>query len=345
MFIKSILFTISFLGVAQGAVIAFLIYRHSKEPGLTRSLLSLLFAMWSLAILLITLVNTGLLEESPVLEALEYFLGLTVGPFLSLYLYQRRRPSFALLPFSMLLHFIPGLIFLLYAVYQIAVYGVLTFNIVLVMLHMQVYLIGNSVYYFLQKKDSALRQKGDWAPLLLLLPAVVGISQWLRFYFSNYPAFDLIIPSVTSLSFYGITLLGFHRSALLETSLKTTFKLPNNLLPEHKIKELECLIEKEKWYKKTDLSLNQVALAMQLHPNQLSALINQYFQKNFREFINTYRIENAKSLLLDPDSERWTIEAIAGESGFQSRSAFYQAFKTIEGVTPTQFKKSATRGV
>lgn len=345
MSVKSILFTISFLGVAQGAVIAFLIYRHSKEPGLIRRLLSLLFAMWSLAILLITLVNSGLLEESPILEAMEYFLGLTVGPLLLFYLYQRRRPSFSLFPFSMLLHFIPGLGFLLYAVYQIVVYGTLTFNIVLVMLHMQVYLIGNSVYYFLQKKDSAFRPKGDWAPLLLLLPAVVGISQWLRFYFSNYPAFDLIIPSVTSLSFYGITLLGFHRSSLLETGLKTAFKLPQNLAQEQKIKELEGLIQGEKLFQKTDLSLNQLALAMQLHPNQLSALIKQHFQKNFREFINAYRVENAKALLLDPDAERWTIEAIASESGFQSRSAFYQAFKTIEGVTPTQFKKSATEGM
>jgi len=340
MSVKSILFTISFLGVAQGAVIAFSIYRHSKEPRSIRSLLTILFTLWSLAILLITLVNSGLLEETPVLEALEYFLGLTVGPFLLLYLYQRRRPPLALFPYAMLLHFIPGLFFLLYATYQIVIYGVLTFNIILVMLHMQVYLIGNSAYYFLQKKNNPFRQKGDWAPLLLMLPAIVGVSQWLRFYFSNYPAFDLIIPSVTSLSFYGITLLGFHRSALLETSFKTTFKLPNNLVQEHKINELEHLIQKEKLFQKTDLSLNQVASAMQLHPNQLSALIKQHFQQNFREFINTHRIENAKMLLLDPDAERWTIEAIACESGFQSRSAFYQAFKSMEGLTPTQFKKS-----
>lgn len=340
MFLKSILFTISFLGVAQGVVIAFLLYRYSKEPRLTRNLLSTLFALWSLAILLITLVNSGLVEETPLLEALEYFLGLSVGPFLLLYLHQRQQPS-ARFPFSLLLHFVPALGFVLYAAYQMAMDKFLNFNIILVMLHMQVYLIGNSVYYFWQKQDRTFRQKGDWAPLLLGLPAVVGISQWLRFYFSDNPAFDLIIPSVTSLSFYGITLLGFHRSTLLETSLKATFKLSSNLIQEHKIDELELLIQREKWYQKTDLNLNQVALALQLHPNQLSALINQHFQQNFREFINTHRIENAKSRLLDPDAERWTIEAIACESGFQSRSAFYQAFKTIEGVTPTQFKKSA----
>ena len=344
MSVKSILFTISFLGVAQGGVIAFLIYRHSKESGLIRSLLSLLFVMWSLAILLITLVNSGLVEDSPILDAIEYFLGLTVGPFLLLYLYQRGRPN-AHFPSFMLLHFLPALLFLLYAVYQITSFGVLHFNVILMMVHMQTYLIANGWYYFLQKQDATFRSKGDWAPLLLLLPTMVGISQWLRFYFSNNPAFDLIIPSVTSLSFYGITLLGFHRSTLLETSLKTTFKLPQKLQPEHKIKELEVLIQKEKLFQKPDLSLNQVALAMQVHPNQLSALINQHFQKNFREFINTYRIENAKMLLLDPDAERWTIEAIAAESGFQSRSAFYQAFKMIEGVTPTQFKKSACEGL
>lgn len=340
MSLQSILFTISLLGVAQGTVLAFLIYRFSKDSQPVKNLLSLLFVGWSLAILLITLVNSGLLEETSTLEALEYFLGLMIGPLLLWYLRQRRHAS-AFFPWSIRVHFLPGLAFFWYATYQIAIGGALQFNVLLLMLHMQIYVIGNGLYYFLESRQSMFRAKGDWAPLLLTLPLIVGISQWLRFYFSNYPAFDLIIPSVTSLSFYGITLLGFYRSTLLETGLKTTFKLPHKLVQEHKINELELLIQKEKLFQKTDLSLNQVASAMQLHPNQLSALINQHFQKNFREFINTHRIENAKSLLLDPDSERWTIEAIACESGFQSRSAFYQAFKMIEGVTPTQFKKSA----
>ncbi|MDX1939746.1 MAG: helix-turn-helix transcriptional regulator [Saprospiraceae bacterium] len=339
MSLQSILFTISILGVAQGLLLALLIYRNSKAHSFIRKLLSLMFVAWSVAMLLITLVNSGLIQEYPALQAVEYLLGLLVGPFLLIYLRFQKQSDQSLSPI-LYLHFLPAIIFLLYSIYYLIFENRLPINIIWIMLHIQIYLIYNILYYLQEYKKGYARLKGDWAPLLLLLLAVVGASQWLRFYFSNYESLDLLIPSVASVSFYGITLVGFQRSKLLETSIKATFRMAQSISHQDKIVILEILMNEEKLFQKADLTLNQVAMRLQMHPNQLSALIHQRYNQHFRDFINTYRIEQSKQLLTDTKTALWTIEAIAQESGFQSRSAFYQAFKTIEGITPTEFKKN-----
>ena len=60
---------------------------------------------------------------------------------------------------------------------------------------------------------------------------------------------------------------------------------------------------------------------------------------NFVSFVNSYRIAEAKKLLLDPNKYNLTIEAIGNESGFKSKSAFNGAFKKITGMTPSAFVK------
>ena len=64
--------------------------------------------------------------------------------------------------------------------------------------------------------------------------------------------------------------------------------------------------------------------------------------QNFFDFINGYRIKEAKRLLVDPKGELLTILAIAEEVGFNSKSSFNTAFKKITGMTPTEYKKSVS---
>ncbi len=71
----------------------------------------------------------------------------------------------------------------------------------------------------------------------------------------------------------------------------------------------------------------------------ISATLNQYFGQNFYDFINSYRIRHAQQLLSNQDSDKYTIETLATESGFRSRSVFYTAFRKETGVTPSEYKK------
>jgi AraC-like DNA-binding protein len=79
---------------------------------------------------------------------------------------------------------------------------------------------------------------------------------------------------------------------------------------------------------------------MQLSPHELSYLINVGFENNFYNFVNSYRVEESKTLLTSPKHQHLSMLGIAFEAGFNSKTAFYTAFKKMTGVSPTEFKTS-----
>ncbi len=103
-------------------------------------------------------------------------------------------------------------------------------------------------------------------------------------------------------------------------------------------KELCHMLDKEKIYRDPELSLSVVAKKLNISSTYLSQLINALSDNNFSDFINLYRIREAEVKLLDPDFSRYTILSIGLEAGFNSKSAFYSAFKKHTGLTPTQFR-------
>ncbi len=68
-------------------------------------------------------------------------------------------------------------------------------------------------------------------------------------------------------------------------------------------------------------------------------MINRHFQKNFFEFINGYRIDEAKKLLANEKYEKVTIIEIMAQVGFNSKATFNTFFKKLVGVTPSQYRK------
>ena len=61
---------------------------------------------------------------------------------------------------------------------------------------------------------------------------------------------------------------------------------------------------------------------------------------NFFDFVNRYRVEEVKQCLSNPAKDKDNIVTLALDAGFNSKSAFYAAFKKLTGMTPNQFKKS-----
>jgi TolB-like protein/AraC-like DNA-binding protein len=96
-------------------------------------------------------------------------------------------------------------------------------------------------------------------------------------------------------------------------------------------------IEEDAPYLDPDLSLRSMAEHLDLHPNQLSWLINECLGKNFNEFINHYRVEAFKQLAKDPANAHITVLGLAYESGFNSKTVFNTYFKKETGITPKQF--------
>ena len=97
-------------------------------------------------------------------------------------------------------------------------------------------------------------------------------------------------------------------------------------------------LTKEQLFLNNELNLVKLADVMQMPVHQLSYLINSGFNENFSSFINGYRVEYAKKLLADKLS-KLSILGIALESGFNSKTAFYNAFKKQTQLSPTEYKK------
>ena len=98
-------------------------------------------------------------------------------------------------------------------------------------------------------------------------------------------------------------------------------------------------LEKEKPYLNNDLKLNDIADHFGLPAHQISQIINTKLNMNFYSLINYYRIEEAKRRLIEPVNQNQTILAIAYDVGFNSKSAFNNAFKKFTDMTPSQYKQ------
>ncbi len=103
--------------------------------------------------------------------------------------------------------------------------------------------------------------------------------------------------------------------------------------------QLSELMVTDRPYLDPDLTLRSLAERMSIPPNQLSQLLNEGFDKNFSEFINTYRLETFKAKVADPSQRQLTILALAYDSGFNSKTVFNTFFKKVMGKTPKAYWK------
>ncbi|RKD12460.1 hypothetical protein BCY91_12510 [Pelobium manganitolerans] len=101
--------------------------------------------------------------------------------------------------------------------------------------------------------------------------------------------------------------------------------------------DLQQMMQDDKLFLNPDLTLQLLADELQSTPHHLSRVINQFHGKNFSDFINTYRIHEAKKLILIKEALK--LEAIGYECGFNTKTTFNAAFKKVTGSTPSAFRK------
>lgn len=104
--------------------------------------------------------------------------------------------------------------------------------------------------------------------------------------------------------------------------------------------ELIKKVNDDKIYRDQDLTIYKLAKEIGTNSKYLSSIINKEFEKNFVNFINEYRVEEAKQNLKSEKYKNYTIEAHGQHVGFKSKSSFNIAFKKYTGKTPTEFLKS-----
>ena len=104
-------------------------------------------------------------------------------------------------------------------------------------------------------------------------------------------------------------------------------------------RNLTALMEREKLFKESELTLANLAERLNTIPNYLSQIINEREGKNFFDFINTLRIEEFKKAVTDPANQKFSFLGLAFDCGFNSKSSFNKYFKKITGLSPTEYLK------
>ena len=116
-----------------------------------------------------------------------------------------------------------------------------------------------------------------------------------------------------------------------------------SLMPEEQvargIASLKRLMDEEKKFLDSSLTLREVAEMLQLHPNKLSWLLNDRLGMNFNDYVNSHRLAAFQQKALDPANGNFTLLGLAFDSGFNSKSAFNDYFKKKTGMTPRGWLK------
>lgn len=147
----------------------------------------------------------------------------------------------------------------------------------------------------------------------------------------NYVTFILIN------AFFAYSLSYAHK--LLATQPQQNREASEEEPSESAISKVRQAMEVEKIYLKKNLNLEQFSSRLDMPAKEVSAVINKHFGTNFFEFINSYRVEEAKALLADPARADMTVLDVLMESGFNSKSAFHRFFSRLVGMSPTEYRK------
>jgi AraC-like DNA-binding protein len=182
-----------------------------------------------------------------------------------------------------------------------------------------------------------------------LIIFVVGV---LRYLLDHTARTNLLVPLCASIFIYAIGYLSFRNLKLLtyaDGDPAPAKKYEKSTLmtetAERYLKRLLQFMEAEKPYLDAELTISKLAEKLSVPVPHLSQTINEHLHQSFVDFINTYRVAEAKRRLVDPAMKHYSVLAIAEEVGFNSKSSFNSVFKKHVSMTPSEFRKTSNGNV
>jgi AraC-like DNA-binding protein len=166
---------------------------------------------------------------------------------------------------------------------------------------------------------------------------------WVAAVLMNMQVFSLI-ELVLTLFLFALGYIGYFNPTFFEVpkllNKKTTeAELPlfPNYTDSHELQRLTYAFEQKCLHTRSKLSLEELAGELNLPARYVSYLINRYHATNYHHFVNSYRVKEVIRKINDPAQQHKTLLALALESGFNSKSAFNQVFKTHTGQSPSEY--------
>jgi len=339
-----ILMIFSSIGVINSIYFIILLLKEKKGNKLLNKMLAILILAFTIRIgKSVVFYFSDEVLESTIIN-IGFFSLLLVGPSFYIYtlLFTRRiyqlkskhlihiLPAFLLLLFSWAIPYNPATIY-----WRIGYCGIL--------LQKLSYLILAIFLYFSEtgKAEKEITdKKKSWFCTLIFSVFIVWLAYFLHFpvrlgsYINGAIAYTFIIYFAS----YQWNVLNKKGKHLHDLTGRMPESQEQNDFYTQVCQHLEKLLQEENYYKMPDVTLNLISKKLNIQSYLLSRIINSRYQKNFNDFINDYRISDAKKMLSHPDYTNLTIASIAYEVGFNSLSSFNDAFKKREKKTPSKFR-------
>jgi AraC-like DNA-binding protein len=202
-----------------------------------------------------------------------------------------------------------------------------------------------------------LNKDNNWLLIFIFLITIIYIALAISTYIGlsnnseNHKLFDIIqIPLIfIVISFFGLGIYLFFTPSILYGLENPSKKSAKNAVTDKKVESfnkeqialhvelLEKYMGKESTYTRQGISINDVASETGIPARTLSFILNHHYNLRFNDFINKYRIAYITKKLDEGYWKHITLEGLALEAGFSSRSTFFSAFKKIIGKSPSQY--------
>ena len=329
---KNIILVLATLGLFQGFLL--FIYLINLKKGNRK-----LNVYLSLILLGLTIrIGKSILGYYIPLEAWQKNIGISgsliVGPFLWFYgiiLFQKSKT----LSKSHYLHLLPFTLFALLLSFIPSNGDFETFwNYGIVVFHLAIYLIV-SWLTLIRSSSETKSKRSKWYRNIL-----IGVTLIWLYYLGNF--LNLKLHYVWGPIFYSFLIYAFTYLFLNRDNFDLE-KYENSSLDKDSsialFKSIKKLFEKENLFLEPNISLNTLSEKLSKSSKEVSQSINENAHQNFREFVNTHRIEKAKTLLVNMDRKHEKIATVAYDSGFGTVTAFNVAFKKSTGLTPSEYRK------
>lgn len=339
---NQLLFFFSALGAFNGFLLSLYFAINAKKKIFTNYFLSLL-----LLVLSIRIIKSVFFYFNPHLSNAFIQIGISacvlIGPFLFLYLKsytEEEKPNWAK-------HVIPyiAVITILGYFYPYVEYRTIWSRWILSAISAQwfIYII-LSIKYLLPviqkiREKESLRKIEVW-----LISIHLGVTFiWLAYTTSAYTSY---IAGALSFTFilYIIVLLLIFKNSKESAFFQEKEKYKNKEIDQKTLdvieQKLSIIIEKE-LFLNPNFTLEEAAKELKVTKHLLSQYVNEILGKSFSSLVKEYRIEKAKRLL--ETEKNYTIESLGYDSGFNSKSTFFTAFKKATGFTPAEYQKSHSK--
>lgn len=219
--------------------------------------------------------------------------------------------------------------------------AIIVFGSILIFIYLHfafyIFISGKLLQRVKKEYKNALQTKSQkaifkWLYTLIICFIVIWISYFLNIIENTIPY--IVGPIMYSIIIYFLSYKAFYLKAI---------DVDGEVFKENDaaflFQEISKIIITEKLYLE-EISLGTLSKLIGKSTQKTSEVINQYAKQNFNDFINYYRIQDAKKMLLDDATKNFTISSIAFDIGFSSLSSFNGAFKKFENTTPSSYRKN-----